>query len=52
MKNPENLPSRENMRASHKVRRFRRGNVKGEGRGYLGHKPKPWASHNPARSAA
>lgn len=42
MKTKDDLPTRQAMKRGHKVRRFRRGNIKGEGRGYLGHKQKPW----------
>ncbi len=47
----ENQPSQQSMKQAHKVRRFRRGNAE-HGRAYLGHKQKPWTSHNPTRSAA
>jgi hypothetical protein len=53
VRNPENLPSRQTMKAGHKVRRFRRSNIEEQGsRAYLGHKQKPWKNHNPQRSAA
>jgi hypothetical protein len=53
VKTYEDLPTRQTMKAGHKVRRFRRGNIEERGgRAYLGRKQKPWASHNPQRSAA
>jgi hypothetical protein len=52
VKNRDDLPSRQAMKAGHKVRRFRRSNAEHGNRKYLGTKQKPWASHNPTRSAA
>lgn len=52
MKNREDLPTRQPMKAAHKVRRFRRSNEEHNARKYLGTKQKPWATHNPTRSAA
>lgn len=37
----EHLPVHQSMRGAHRVRRFRRSNSP-HGRGYLGHKQKPW----------
>lgn len=48
----DNLPTQQPMKRAHKVRRFRRSNDEHGARKYLGHKQKPWANHNPTRSAA
>jgi hypothetical protein len=37
----DDLPQRQSMKAAHKVRRFRRGNIE-HNRAYLGRKQKPW----------
>lgn len=50
----DNLPTYQSMKAGHRVRTFRRGNLPG-GRKFLGNKMKPWKNHpasSPLRSAA
>jgi hypothetical protein len=53
VKTYEDLPTRQTMKAGHKVRRFRRGNIEENGsRAYLGRKQKPWKSQSTLRSVA
>lgn len=52
MQHHDALPTRESMKARHKIRRFRRGNAE-HGRAYLANRAKPWKNpHYTLRSAA